>query len=99
MTTVRELMSPTPECAQAQEALVTLAAKRRDAAGGRSVPICDEDQRPTGILTDRDIVTGCIADGGTRRERCPSSRLSTHRNTGKPAGRSRQCHQTGHSRM
>ncbi|RCW41051.1 CBS domain protein [Halopolyspora algeriensis] len=63
MTTVRELMSQHPECAQGQDTLVTVAAKMRDVGVG-SVPICDEDQRAIGILTDRDIVVGCVADGG-----------------------------------
>lgn len=62
MTTVRELMSPNPECAQGQDTLVTVAAKMRDTNVG-ALPICDRDQHPTGILTDRDIVVGCIADG------------------------------------
>ncbi|MDR7301432.1 CBS domain-containing protein [Haloactinomyces albus] len=67
MTTVRELMSVNPECAQGQDTLVTVAAKMRDMGVG-SLPICDQDQRPTGILTDRDIVVGCLADGGNPEE-------------------------------
>ncbi|RCW43533.1 CBS domain protein [Halopolyspora algeriensis] len=62
MTTVRELMSQNPVCIQAEDTLVTVAAKMRDAGVG-SLPMCDAQQRPVGILTDRDIVVGSVAEG------------------------------------
>jgi CBS domain-containing protein len=32
--------------------------------GVGSMPICGEDDRLAGIITDRDIVVQCVADGG-----------------------------------
>ena len=63
MTQVRELMTPGPEHLSADDTLVTAAQRMRDADVG-SLPICDESGQVTGIVTDRDIVVKCIADGG-----------------------------------
>ncbi len=63
MTQVRELMTPDPEHLSADDTLVTAAQRMRDADVG-SLPICDADGQVTGIVTDRDIVVKCIADGG-----------------------------------
>ena len=63
MTQVRELMTPDPEHLSADDTLVTAAQRMRDADVG-SLPICDADGQVTGIITDRDIVVKCIADGG-----------------------------------
>ena len=63
MTTAREIMSPGAECIGENETLVEAARKLRDLDIG-SMPICGEDDRLKGMLTDRDIVVKCIADGG-----------------------------------
>ena len=63
MTQVRELMTPDPEHLSADDTLVTAAQRMRDADVG-SLPVCDADGQVTGIITDRDIVVKCIADGG-----------------------------------
>jgi CBS domain-containing protein len=63
MTQVRELMTPDPEHLSADDTLVTAAQRMRDADVG-SLPICTDDGQVTGIVTDRDIVVKCIADGG-----------------------------------
>ena len=63
MTQVRELMTPDPEHLSADDTLVTAAQRMRDADVG-SLPICDDGGQVTGIVTDRDIVVKCIADGG-----------------------------------
>ena len=62
MTTARELMTEGAECVQANETLVDAARKMRDLDVG-ALPICGEDDRLKGVLTDRDIVVRCIADG------------------------------------
>lgn len=62
MTTARELMTPDVHCARTDETVVTAAARMRDIGVG-SLPICGEDQRLHGVVTDRDIVVGCVADG------------------------------------
>jgi len=63
MKTVREIMSPNAECANVGETLVDAAKKMRDLDVG-ALPICGEDNRLKGMLTDRDIVVRCIAEGG-----------------------------------
>jgi CBS domain-containing protein len=63
MTTARELMTPGAECVGEKETLVDAARKMRDLDVG-ALPICGEDNRLKGVLTDRDIVVRCIAEGG-----------------------------------
>jgi CBS domain-containing protein len=62
MTTARELMTEGAECVQSTETLVDAARKMRDLDVG-ALPICGEDDRLKGVLTDRDIVVRCIAEG------------------------------------
>jgi predicted transcriptional regulator len=63
MTKARDIMSGGTECVGENETLVDAARKMRDLDIG-SLPICGEDNRLKGMLTDRDIVVKCIADGG-----------------------------------
>ena len=63
MTTARDLMTPGAECVGENETLVVAARKMRDLDVG-ALPICGEDNRLKGMLTDRDIVVRCIAEGG-----------------------------------
>lgn len=63
MTKAREVMSGGVECVGENETLATAAKKMRDLNVG-ALPICGEDNRLKGVLTDRDIVVKCIAEGG-----------------------------------
>jgi CBS domain-containing protein len=63
MTTARDIMSGSAECAQVTETLADAAKKMRDLDVG-ALPICGEDERLKGMITDRDIVVKCIAEGG-----------------------------------
>lgn len=63
MTVARDLMSPDPTCVKEDETLVDAARLMRDLDVG-ALPICGNDNRLKGMLTDRDIVVKCIADGG-----------------------------------
>ena len=63
MATARDIMSGGVECVGEKETLVAAAKKMRDLDVG-SLPICGEDNRLKGMLTDRDIVVKCIAQGG-----------------------------------
>jgi CBS domain-containing protein len=63
MTTAREIMTGGAECARSTDTLVDAARKMRDLEVG-ALPICGEDERLQGIITDRDIVVKCIAEGG-----------------------------------
>src|SRR3982751_3839521 len=63
MATARDIMSGGAECAGENETLADAARKMRDLDVG-SLPICGEDNRLKGMLTDRDIVVRCLAEGG-----------------------------------
>ena len=62
MTTARDIMTGGAECARTTDTLVDAAQKMRDLDVG-ALPICGEDDRLKGMLTDRDIVLRCVADG------------------------------------
>ena len=62
MTTAREIMTGGAECANEKDSLVDAARKLRDLDVG-ALPICGEDDRLKGMITDRDIVVKCIAAG------------------------------------
>ncbi|QSB16436.1 CBS domain-containing protein [Natronosporangium hydrolyticum] len=63
MATAREIMHPGAECVDMDDTLAYTARRMRDLGVG-ALPICGEDDRLHGIITDRDIVTKCIANGG-----------------------------------
>ncbi len=50
------------ECVGEGDSVAAAAQKMRDLGVG-SLPICGADDAPKGILTDRDIVIRCIAEG------------------------------------
>jgi CBS domain-containing protein len=58
----RDIMHPGAECIGAGDSVAAAAQKMRDLGVG-SLPICGADDRLHGILTDRDIVLRCIAEG------------------------------------
>jgi CBS domain-containing protein len=63
MTTAREIMHRGAECVGEEETLVSAARRMRDLGVG-ALPICGEDNKLHGIITDRDIVIKCLAEGG-----------------------------------
>jgi len=78
MNTARDIMTGDPECASTNDSLVDAARKLRDLDVG-ALPICGDDNRLQGMITDRDIVVKCIADGGD-----PSSVKVSELAEGKP---------------
>lgn len=58
----RDIMHPGAECISAVDSVAAAAQKMRDLGVG-SLPICGADDRLHGIITDRDIVVRCIAEG------------------------------------
>lgn len=62
MATAREIMHVGAECVKENETLTDAARKMRDLNVG-AMPICGEDDKLHGILTDRDIVIHCVAEG------------------------------------
>jgi CBS domain-containing protein len=62
MRQARDIMHAGAECIGEEESLATAAQRMRDLGVG-SLPICGADDRLHGILTDRDIVMRCVAEG------------------------------------
>lgn len=62
MVTAREIMTPDATCVQENDSLSQAAQMMRDLDVG-ALPICGEDNRLKGLLTDRDIVVLAIAEG------------------------------------
>jgi len=63
MPSARDIMTGSAECASVNDSLADAARKMRDLDVG-ALPICGDDNRLAGVITDRDIVVKCIADGG-----------------------------------
>jgi CBS domain-containing protein len=62
MTTAKDIMHPGAQWIPAHETLDRAAQLMRELNVG-ALPIADENERLCGILTDRDIVIGCVAVG------------------------------------
>ena len=76
--TARDIMTGGAECVGENESIVDAARKLKDLDVG-SMPICGEDNRLKGMLTDRDIVVKVLAEGGD-----PSSTKAGELAEGKP---------------
>src|SRR3954467_6232689 len=62
MATARDIMTGGAEWVGENETLLDAARKMKDLDVG-SLPICGEDQRLKGMITDRDIVIEAVAEG------------------------------------
>jgi CBS domain-containing protein len=62
MTVARDIMTPDATCVQENETIRDAASRLAELNVG-AMPICGEDNRLKGMLTDRDIVTDVIAQG------------------------------------
>ncbi|AOW93614.1 CBS domain-containing protein [Rhodococcus sp. WMMA185] len=60
MATARDIMHTGATCVGEHETLTAAAQRMRDLDVG-ALPICGDDDRLQGIVTDRDIVLKCIA--------------------------------------
>jgi CBS domain-containing protein len=78
MSIAREIMHAGATCIQENETLKTAAQRMRELDVG-ALPICGADDRLHGIITDRDIVTKCVAEGGD-----PASMTAGELARGKP---------------
>lgn len=61
MSTARELMHRNVMCIGVHETLDVAARRMRDLDVG-SLPVCGDDNRLHGMITDRDIVVRCLAE-------------------------------------
>ncbi|MPZ95262.1 MAG: CBS domain-containing protein [Propionibacteriales bacterium] len=62
MATARDVMSKGAKCIGEDQSLMDAAVMMRDMGVG-SLPICGSDDRLKGMITDRDIVLKCVAEG------------------------------------
>ncbi len=62
MTRTRDIMTPNAQCIGENDAL-SIAAERMLELDVGALPICGEDGRLKGMLTDRDIVVKAVAAG------------------------------------
>ncbi|SDD08365.1 CBS domain-containing protein [Actinokineospora iranica] len=62
MTTAREIMTPDVSCVRASDTVLQAARRMAELDVG-ALPICGEDDRLKGMLTDRDIVVKVLAQG------------------------------------
>ena len=67
MTTARDVMNAGAQCIKEDQTLAEAARMMRDLDVG-SLPICGNDDKLHGMLTDRDIVVKCVADDGNCME-------------------------------
>lgn len=62
MTLTRDIMTPAPRCIGENDALSIAASVMSELDVG-ALPICGEDRKLKGMLTDRDIVVKAVAQG------------------------------------
>lgn len=74
MTLTNEIMTATPRCIGENDSLSIAAALMSKLDVG-ALPICGEDRKLKGMLTDRDIVVRAVAEG-LDPETTPSSALA-----------------------
>lgn len=74
MTTARDIMTPDPSCIGVNDSL-RIAASLMAELGVGVLPICGEDSKLKGMLTDRDIIIGAVA-AGMDLETTPAGRLA-----------------------
>ena len=67
MSAVREFMTTDAQCIQENQSLADAARMMLDLDCG-SLPICGDDGKLRGMITDRDIVLKCVAVGHDPRE-------------------------------
>lgn len=63
MTTARDIMHTGAQCVGEHETLDAAARRMRELDVG-ALPVCGDDDKLHGIVTDRDIVVKCLAQGG-----------------------------------
>ena len=67
MSVVREFMTTDAQCIKEHQSLADAARMMLDLDCG-SLPICGDDGKLKGMITDRDIVLRCVAAGRDPRE-------------------------------
>jgi len=73
---VREVMTRGVACVRPNETLRSAAAKMRDLNVG-PMPVCGDEDRLVGMLTDRDVVVRAVAEGWDPNQRHVSDAMSS----------------------
>jgi len=60
--TVKDIMTPNPECIRPDATLQEAARRMRDLDVG-PLPVCGDDDHLAGMITDRDITVRAVAEG------------------------------------
>jgi len=60
--TLKDIMTPNPECIHPDDTLQEAARRMRDLDVG-PLPVCGDDDRLAGMITDRDITVRAVAEG------------------------------------
>ena len=77
MTTARDIMHTGATCVGEHETLTAAAQHMRELGVG-ALPICGDDDRLHGMITDRDIVIKAIAAGRSRHQHRRRTRPGQH---------------------
>jgi len=72
---VKQVMTRGVACVRPNDSLRSAAAKMRDLNVG-SMPVCGDEDRLVGMLTDRDVVVRAVAEGWNPDERRVSDAMS-----------------------
>jgi CBS domain-containing protein len=59
---LKDIMTPNPECVRPDATLLEAARRMRDLDVG-ALPICGDNDRLAGVITDRDITVRAVAEG------------------------------------
>src|SRR5207248_4391749 len=59
---IKDIMTPNPECISPDDSLQEAARKMRDLDIG-PLPVCGDNDRLAGMITDRDIAIRAVAEG------------------------------------
>jgi len=59
---IKDIMTPNPECVSPEDSLQDAARKMRNLDVG-PLPVCGDNDRLAGMITDRDIVVNAVAEG------------------------------------
>jgi CBS domain-containing protein len=73
---VQDVMTPEPQCCMAQDSLQRAAQFMVDCDCGE-IPVVDEERKPIGVITDRDITCRAVAQGRNTAEMTVSDVMST----------------------
>jgi len=73
---VQDIMTPQPQCCMAEDSLQRAAQFMVDCDCGE-IPVIDQERKPIGVITDRDIACRAVAKGLNTTQMTVSDVMST----------------------